>query len=87
MRSGRYQARYTGPDGHRHTAPTTFDAKDDAIAWLRAERPLVEDPETWEPPKVRLAKAQTRLTLARPGDRPQALSLAAGLGDAPLGTV
>ncbi|MGI9155327.1 MAG: tyrosine-type recombinase/integrase [Marmoricola sp.] len=64
MRSGRYQARYTGPDGNRHTAPTTFDAKDDAIAWLRAERPLTEDPATWEPPKVRLTKSRDRLTFA-----------------------
>ena len=69
MRSGRYQARYTGPDGNRHTAPTTFDAKDDAIAWLRAERPLVEDPETWEPPKVRLAKSQARLTFGKYADK------------------
>lgn len=62
MRSGRYQARYVGPDGNRHTAPVTFDAKDDAIAWLRAERSGVEDPATWEPPKVRLAKSRVRLT-------------------------
>lgn len=60
--SGRYQARYTGPDGLRHTAPSTYEARDDAVAWLRAERPLVESPETWEPPKVRSAKARVRLT-------------------------
>ncbi|MCW2753017.1 MAG: integrase family protein, partial [Marmoricola sp.] len=69
MRSGRYQARYTGPDGGRHSAPTTFEAKEDAVAWLRAERPLVEDPESWEPPKVRLVKAQTRLTFDSYADK------------------
>lgn len=69
MRSGRYQARYTGPDGGRHTAPSTFDAKDDAIAWLRAERPLVESPETWLPPKVRLANTQARFTFGTYADK------------------
>lgn len=60
--SGRYQARYTGPDGLRHTAPSTYEARDDAEAWLRAERPLTENPETWEPPKLRAARASKRLT-------------------------
>lgn len=38
--SGRFQARYTGPDGHTHTArretggPLTFDTKGDAEPWL-----------------------------------------------------
>jgi integrase len=32
--SGRVQARYTGPDGLTHTAPTTFQTKGDARAWL-----------------------------------------------------
>lgn len=36
--SGRVQARYTGPDGKRHTAPTTFDTKGDAEAWLAVKR-------------------------------------------------
>jgi integrase len=69
MRSGRYQARYTGPDGARHSAPMTFEAKDDAVAWLRGERPRVEDPETWEPPKLRLEQSQTRLTFGQYADR------------------
>ncbi len=34
LRSGRYRARYTGPDGLRHVAPTTFTTKGDARAWL-----------------------------------------------------
>lgn len=32
--SGRWQARYTGPDGVRRSAPTTFLTKRDANAWL-----------------------------------------------------
>lgn len=62
MRSGRYQARYTGPDGHLHTAPSTFDDKETAQLWLRNERTLCESPEAWEPPKVRASKARSRLT-------------------------
>lgn len=58
MRSGRYQARYTGPDGVRHTAPTTFEDKEAAALWLRNERVLLESPETWEPPKARAARVR-----------------------------
>ena len=32
--SGKYQARYLGPDGQTHTAPTTFRTKTDAEVWL-----------------------------------------------------
>jgi len=32
--SGRYRARYTGPDGGRHSAPITFVARIDAEGWL-----------------------------------------------------
>ncbi|WP_228386667.1 tyrosine-type recombinase/integrase [Ornithinicoccus halotolerans] len=36
--SKRYQARYTGPDGRTHTAPTTFDTRGDAQTWLSMQR-------------------------------------------------
>lgn len=29
--SGRYRAAYTGPDARLYRAPTTFDAKEDAV--------------------------------------------------------
>jgi integrase len=46
--SRRYQARYTGPDGQLHTAPTTFDTKGDAEAWLATKRAdIVRD--SWVP--------------------------------------
>ena len=32
--SAKYQARYLGPDGQTHTAPTTFRTKTDAEVWL-----------------------------------------------------
>ncbi len=54
MRSGRYQARYTGPDGKLHTAGHTFDAEIDAAAWLKAERALL-DAGSWTPPQHRNA--------------------------------
>ena len=34
--SGRWQASYVGPDGQRHNAPQTFQAKTDAAGWLAA---------------------------------------------------
>lgn len=46
--SGRYRAAYTGPDGQLYRAPMTFDARDDAIAWLSARRAEIEM-EVWAP--------------------------------------
>lgn len=40
--SGRYRAGYTGPDGRLCRAPVTFDAKDDATAWLSSRRAEIE---------------------------------------------
>lgn len=36
--SGRFQARYTGPDGREHKAPTTFETKGDARSWLAIQQ-------------------------------------------------
>ena len=33
--SGRWQARYTGPDGVTYSAPVTFDSRQYADAYLR----------------------------------------------------
>jgi integrase len=46
--SGRYQASYKGPDGARHTAPTTFDSKQYADAWLAGVRTDIQR-DKWEP--------------------------------------
>ena len=56
--SGRYQARYVGPTGVTVTAPATFTARIDAEAWLAAERRQVEEPESWQSPKLRLEEAR-----------------------------
>lgn len=61
--SGRFQASYVGPDTVRHTAPGTFRAEDDAVAWLVAERRLI-DLDDWTPPSQRKAKRTTGPTLA-----------------------
>ena len=46
--SGRYQARYLGPDGLTHKAHTTFDTKADAETWLATVRTdIVRD--AWHP--------------------------------------
>jgi integrase len=50
LASGRWQARYLGPDGQRHKAPETFETKSDAQDWLNLVRADIErnhwrDPE------------------------------------------
>ncbi|QTU47450.1 site-specific integrase [Streptomyces scabiei] len=40
--SGRWQARYIGPDGQRYTAPETFETKSDAQDWLNLARADIE---------------------------------------------
>lgn len=64
--SGRYRAFYGDPAGRttlsrtgkvtpvRHNAPTTFDSREDAEAWLTDERRLISA-GTWTPPAVRKA--------------------------------
>ncbi len=54
--SGRWQASYVGPDLARHTAPQTFDGKQDAEAWLGREHGLIAG-ETWIAPSRRAAIA------------------------------
>ena len=47
--SGRWQARYIGPDGQRHTAPETFETKSDAQDWLNLTRADIER-DVWRDP-------------------------------------
>lgn len=44
----RWQASYVGPDGLLHNAPSTFQAKDDAEAWLTDRRREI-DRNLWSP--------------------------------------
>ena len=57
--SGRYQARYVGPDLVRRTAPMTFSTKGDAQAWLATQSAAVTE-HRWRPDPVE----QTQETLA-----------------------
>src|SRR5690242_6904904 len=59
--SGRFRARYTGPDTIRHAAPFTFETRGDAEAWLVAERRLVTSGDEWIPPKVRSVRSSRHL--------------------------
>ena len=61
LASGRYQARYTGPDLRMHPAPQTFLTRIDAEAWLAAERRASEDPGGWRAPKVRVQEERDRI--------------------------
>lgn len=50
--SGRWQARYTGPDSREHKAPTTFATKGDAQTWLSMQRADITR-STWLPDATR----------------------------------
>lgn len=47
--SGRYRARYTGPDHRRHAAPTTFTNKSAARAWLNRTHTAIQRGEWADP--------------------------------------
>lgn len=57
--SGRYQASYVGPDDQLHRAPETFDAREDAEAWLSDRRREI-DRELWSPPATTEQKRAKR---------------------------
>jgi hypothetical protein len=56
-RSGRYRVGYTAPDGKLYRAPSTFDSKDDAIAWLAARRAEIQL-NVWAPDIVERSVAR-----------------------------
>lgn len=56
--SGNHRAMYYGPDGLRHTAPTTFQTQQDARAWLSLQQADIIR-EKWSPPKATKAQAMT----------------------------
>lgn len=55
--SGRYRARYVGPDGVKHSGPHPFYDYGEARAWLNTEERLLEKGE-WAPPKQRAAQKE-----------------------------
>lgn len=54
--SGRFRARYTGPDTRRHSAPVTFVARIDAEGWLVDQERLISRAE-WKPPARQVREA------------------------------
>lgn len=56
--SGRYQARFTGPDGVLRPAPETFDDKESATAWCARQYDMVRA-GTWSADDVRPYKGMT----------------------------
>ena len=79
--SGRFQARYPGPDGLLRTAPSTFLSRTDADRWLSVvEAELVQG--TWLDPvagQVPVAEYGERWINERPGLAPKTLVLYEGL--------
>lgn len=63
--SRRYQASYLGPDGDRHIAPTTFQTKGDAEAWLSMRSAAITEADG-DPPRPQIAP-RPRFRRLRPG--------------------
>lgn len=57
--SGKYRARYTGPDGQLHAAQSTFQVKAEADNWLARQQTLIAKDE-WVHPDVLKADAATK---------------------------
>lgn len=62
--SGRYRARYTGPDTALHNAPRTFDSRLDAEAWLTDERRLISS-GAWTSPTARRTARERQDALSK----------------------
>lgn len=60
LKSGRWQARYTGPDGNVHKGHTTFARKGIAQGWLDDEDDLISRGR-WTPPTLRDPNATVAL--------------------------
>lgn len=75
--SGRYQARYPGPDGADHPAPETFATKSEADVWLvKTEAEILDD--DWINPdagKVAFGKYADDWIAERPDLRPKTVEL------------
>ncbi|MBA3529218.1 MAG: tyrosine-type recombinase/integrase, partial [Propionibacteriaceae bacterium] len=94
--SGRWQARYPGPDGRLHSAPETFERKRDAERYLILVESAMARNEWIDPAgmKIRLGDYAARWVEQRAGLRPRTVQLyrwtlkkhiTPYLGDVPLG--
>jgi integrase len=75
--SGRYQARYQGPDGLDRAAPETFGSKTDAEVWLTLKEAEILNGDWTNPDdgKVPLADYAQTWIAERPGLRPKTVEL------------
>lgn len=75
--SGRYQARYQGPDGVMRPAPRTFERKEEAQRWLTLAEAQITRQEWINPErgKVTLADYGSRWITQRPNLRPRTVAL------------
>jgi len=75
--SGRWQARYIGPDGQRRSAPHTFDTKTAAARWLRLTEAEVTRGEWTDPEaaRVTLQDYAEQWIRERAGLRPRTVEL------------
>ncbi len=75
--SGRYQARYPGPDGQMRSAPETFARKADAQRYLTLVEAQMMRGEWTDPEhsKIRLGDYARTWIAQRPGLRPRTVDL------------
>src|SRR3954447_553390 len=75
--SGRYQARYPGPDGQLRSAPETFERKADAERYLSLMEAQMMRNEWIDPTRgqVKVVDYATRWIAQRPGLRPRTVDL------------
>jgi integrase len=77
LASGRYQVRYYGPDGKRHSAPRTFERKSDATKYLALVEAKITR-EEWADPdrgRVLLGEYADKWISERAGLRPSTVQL------------
>ena len=81
--SGRYRARYRGPDGERYTAPVTFHSRFDAETWLSGQHRTVRSgigrARSWPTQKRPASRSTARASIARRRLRPGTMALYAKL--------
>jgi integrase len=83
LQSGRYQARYLDPSGHRHRAPRTFATVADANGWLSATEAEIAR-GAWVDPRagtITFAEYAASWLESRPGLRPRTVELYQSLLD------
>lgn len=74
LASGRYQVRYYGPDGRRHSAPRTFERKSDATKYLALVGARITREEWADPDHGRVLVGDRPGSVRRPSSSTAAYS-------------